>query len=287
MYHNHCAIDLSQSPEWKNGLKYLCVKAREEIPRAVIALTPDQAVKAVEKSPDDEIRCCIAVAWLTASRVGDLLQLRAEDVTWETETRTLTLTFRRGKTIARRGAYSVHTSVAEIWTPLFDAKFSGLRGIVFHTKVAKVTAGLRTVDKSLESRSLRRGSLQHMAAQGVPDDVLIQFSGHTNLPMLHRYLGWGAIGAKKKVTMTAAAQTLHKKERPISGGEPQTDKKSRVTEEERIPRFLHSLGHEAPSYDEFARMDGKGGTRSKRSHEYPLHIKKVTGSIDTAKSDET
>mgnify|MGYP001573383159 FL=1 len=51
---------------------------------------------------------------------------------------------------------------------------------------------LREIRPRLQGRSLRRGSLQCLAAAGVPTETLLAFSGHTQLETLLRYLDFGA-----------------------------------------------------------------------------------------------
>jgi hypothetical protein len=67
-----------------------------------------------------------------------------------------------------------------------------------------VRAALRRADPRMELRSIRRGSLLDMAERGVPEVVMLEFSGHTTLAMLRRYLAWGT-AAKAITNQTAAA----------------------------------------------------------------------------------
>jgi hypothetical protein len=70
----------------------------------------------------------------------------------------------------------------------------------------QVRQALRAVDPALEQRSLRRGALLTMAAAGVSEAVLLEFSGHTTGRMLRRYLGFGAsLAATGMQTLAAAA----------------------------------------------------------------------------------
>jgi hypothetical protein len=71
-----------------------------------------------------------------------------------------------------------------------------------------VTAALRLGHMELEQRSLRRGALQTMADKGVSEEVMLQFSGHTTVAMLRRYLDWGRKGMDRAKGTRSAATFL-------------------------------------------------------------------------------
>ena len=271
-------VVLADIPEWKHGVKYATTRAREEAPRAVRPMTADQALRAVDNGKDLEIKSTIALSWLIAARVGDVLQLKGEDVAWNETDSTLTITYRRGKTISKRGPFSVHCEVPAVWSELArwiaNRTRTREREKLFKCTVATVTKALRDVDRALESRSLRRGALQTMALAGVDENDLLAFSGHTTLAMLHRYLAWGAVGTKRKARMGTASRQLW----TIGGGEPE-DTSEHVAEEERMPRFLKHLGQEAPETAEFWRFFGKKDER-KQAWKLPLHLKDVIGALN-------
>jgi hypothetical protein len=59
-------------------------------------------------------------------------------------------------------------------------------------------------DPDLGQRSIRRGALQYLSAQGVPEATMMHFSGHSRVETLRRYLSWGRIaGATKRLTAHA------------------------------------------------------------------------------------
>jgi len=148
----------------------------------------------------------------------------------------------------------------------------------------------------LEARSVRRGALQGMATAGVKEEVLIMFSGHATMGMLHRYLQWGAIGGAKKASMAAAARELTQRplgaptsrpttdvpaptttqqiddtKKPIKGGGP-----PHPSSENRKPRFLQYLGKEMPPAKDLARWLGEYVD----SRGWPLHLKpKANGAV--------
>ena len=259
------SIALSDYPEWTQGMKTLNAKAKEESPRAVTPVTLAQITEAVTKAPTAELKSILIVAWLCAARIGDLLQLHVDDLTWDASRRCLAVTYRRGKTIKVRGPYTLQTEVPERWAEIVSTYLKDQKGRVWSVTVAAVCSVLRSVDPTLECRGIRRGSLQLMARNDVPEEVLLLFSGHTTLNMLRRYLAWGLVGSRKESTMMSASRKL------VGGG-------FHISPEERRPHFLNCLGHEAPSSTEFRRMDGKEQFRGKNT--LPLHSKPVTGSVD-------
>ena len=122
----------------------------------------------------------------------------------------LSVTFRRHKTASRVKPYTVHTFVPANWVPLIrdlprpgDLLFPRIPG---RTTSELLSATLKEVDRTLEARSIRRGSLQAMATSGMPHDVIRTFSGHRSNEMLLRYLGWGAIvGRAEREAMVEVA----------------------------------------------------------------------------------
>jgi len=67
---------------------------------------------------------------------------------------------------------------------------------------------MKRVDPQLTDRSIRRGALQAMADNGVPDNILLQFSQHTSLKMLHRYLAWGFHGLLRATAEAEASMGI-------------------------------------------------------------------------------
>src|SRR3990167_7319462 len=57
----------------------------------------------------------------------------------------------------------------------------------------KDTLRAATGNLQLENRSLRRGALQCLARAGAPLATMLNFSGHSNVNSLKRYLNFGRI----------------------------------------------------------------------------------------------
>jgi hypothetical protein len=166
-----------------------------------------------------KVQARMALAWLTAARVGCVMQLTTRDVLLNPQG-DLTVHFRRGKGVKLRGPYTVHSKCPAKWQELLRETLAQAKdGWLFPCNSLKdrqeqgreVTAALRKVDKTLEQRSIRRGSLQAMASDAATEEAtLLHFSGHTNLPMLRRYLEWGRRGEKRAQESRRAAEALQR-----------------------------------------------------------------------------
>ena len=262
LYKQCAPVLLHQYPVWSQGLKTWARKSKEESPRSVYAATVQDIDRAISLTTDKAVQSLLAVSWLCCARIGDVLQLTHTDVKWSSPL--LTVTHRKGKTIAARGPYSLHTTVPQKWRELIHYTMSTQTGKLWPSMSTTIALkALRAANTQMECRSIRRGALQCMANAGTDEETLRLFSGHTSVAMLRRYLAWGAIGSAKITTMTSAASVL-------GGG----------YREERRPHFIKCLGSEAPSSTEFFRLAGKSNYRDRRANGLPLHSKPVTGSVD-------
>ncbi|CUE72298.1 TATE DNA transposon, putative, partial [Bodo saltans] len=199
-------VDLSVDPQWLAAIRGTAGQAKEERPKVPEPISSTDITKALINEPRMAVRRLLAMTWLCCGRTGDVRQLAPGDVTREGPN--MTVTFRRGKTIQRRGPYSLHTTLPEEWTEIIKANEGNFISDLKLATVSDVLATVRRISPRYENRSIRRGALQTLANTGVPEDTLLLFSGHTNVCTLRRYLAWGAIGTAKKQTMTAAARAL-------------------------------------------------------------------------------
>jgi integrase len=200
---------LKHSPVWSLALKAAARKAREQLGMQPKAAT-DAHIRQVMQDPHltQQMKGCILLAWLSAARVGDVLKLRRADITLEG--RTLTITWERGKTVAKRGPYTVSTQIPQAHLELMTQCLAhgGTTPTVFAAisgPAVKNALRQATGDLSLEQRSLRRGALQLLAANGMPLSTVILFSGHTTEKMLLAYLGFGRHAKQQNNVMIDAA----------------------------------------------------------------------------------
>jgi integrase len=210
LYAVEAAVILAGLPVWDQAMRAARRSQVEEIGSHPPPAEEDEVVALLGKQEvDPSLRLAVLLAWLSAARVGCILQLRRQDVSVTEEA--CSLTFRRGKGVLFRGPYTVHTRFpAEMqpWAlPLLEARrpeeflFPAVSG-------RQVCAALKAVHPRLEQRSLRRGALLALAGAGVAEEDLLLFSGHTGLTTLRRYLGWGKDSAPMRTRMLRGARAL-------------------------------------------------------------------------------
>jgi integrase len=201
---------LSPDPTWSQAMRAAGIAARQELPRQPRPATWTQVVHAVQHEPSPASQVALLLAWFTAARCGCVLQLHASDV--ELTPTGLAVRFRRGKSVRVRGPYTVHTP------PLPEQLAATIRSwlneragrLLFPTtKGADLKVALRRAHPELEQRSLRRGALQTLScAPGITDAQLMEFSGHTQVATLRRYLNWGKAALHLREEMRKAAGGL-------------------------------------------------------------------------------
>jgi len=211
-------INLGMSPIWKQAMRGAEIKSKESITNAPAPASFTQVQKAIDKAytSSKPIAMAILLAWIAAARVGCIHQLKREDFEWQ-GANNLAITFRRGKSVRLRGPYTVHTTVEKYRAELQDFLrniepkefiFPSISAVARTAMGVAVKDALRLVDKKLEQRSLRRGSLQHLASQGADEELLMRFSGHQRVATLRRYLGWGKVERVGAIQMHQVALKL-------------------------------------------------------------------------------
>jgi integrase len=213
------SINLQSDPFYRAAIKAADAAARSAIPsRVIMAMTKDDVVAILAQEHDPTIRSMLILAWVTAGRLGDVAQLAAADVRVKETvdgTTPCSITFRRGKTIPKRGPYTVDTLLSPQWAEEVKA-FLATRTLsdrIFSETaspggvVASATAAIRRARPNLEARSLRRGSLQTMATNNAKLEALLLYSGHKSVTTLYRYLNWGQVqsGTAAEAAVHAAA----------------------------------------------------------------------------------
>lgn len=215
--HLYCNVSqpilLAQDLHWREAVAKAGKLAREsEKVNAPLALTKDQYETVRSTTSDMQKRMFLTIAWRTCSRFGCAAQLRREDL--RLEGRLLTVTFRRGKGVTFRGPYSVHTTLTEaesqdLATYLAENKAAEERNLFPSKTIAVDTRDrMRTVDKNLTQRAVRRGALQALAAVGTDEATLMLFSGHRSVDTLRRYLDWGRVRSGDTEKMNIAQNKL-------------------------------------------------------------------------------
>ncbi len=210
MYVRTPAILLNNCPIWRQALRGATHRAKQELPRQPAPATFNDVTTAIRMESSHPVRTALILTWLTCARTGCILQLSRDDVDLRPDG-SLSIRFRKGKGARVRGPYTVHTTVippqllamVRSW---LDQRKSKLFNMI---KGRDIMLALRRVSPTLEQRSLRRGSLMTLSATpGVTDQLLMEFSGHTQVTTLRRYLSWGTQAVHLRTSMVEVAKTL-------------------------------------------------------------------------------
>jgi integrase len=165
--------------------------------REPVLCTASHVIAALAQTNSQRVRALLALCWVTAQRPCDILNMKPQHVSISPSGE-LSIKIVAGKTAGSLGAHHIHSSVRH--PAMLEAIQSWLQhckyGYVFPIGspyqraivMRELLSALRAVDPSLESRSLRRGTLCCMAAAGASDAELLKWSRHTTKEALQRYL---------------------------------------------------------------------------------------------------
>ncbi|MDP3761986.1 MAG: hypothetical protein Q8R01_15875 [Ramlibacter sp.] len=214
-------VDIRSDPAYSAAMRRAQQNARISVRTSISEeMTPDvfRQLCGVDAASGSVVvlpsaRLLLQVAWAFAGRIGDIRQLRPNDITFGAESptgRMAVATFRFGKGAAFWGPYSVHSVL-----PAATAK-----DLVAFAAVAKPGEPMWTTrDQALLSatvrelgltlRSVRRGALLEAARRGVADENLRLLSGHKRQDTLLRYLGWGVASASATAAALERARAIN------------------------------------------------------------------------------
>ena len=208
-YRTSPALQLSTCPIWRQAMRSAGIKAKQELPQQPTPATWQEVTKVLDSEKRLPTFAAILIAWMTCARTGCVLQLATEDVVLNADG-TLSVRFRKGKSVRARGPYCVHTTTVPPRLRKRLTKWMSQRRHALFTGAVtgpEIKVALRRVNPQLEQRSLRRGALQQLATSpGITDAILMEFSGHTQV--LRRYLNWGKAAHHLRTSMQAAATPL-------------------------------------------------------------------------------
>jgi integrase len=210
-------ILLKHSPVWKAELLHFSKKAKEESPKQAKPATADQVNEVIVRFAKKNLGVAVAImlGWMTAGRLGCILQLEVADV--RINEKRFSVTFRRGKGVRLRGPYTVYSApLPDQWMKVWKEYIKGRDVKLFPKNLTgtKLKESLREVDSNLEQRSIRRGALQTMSSQGASVQTLMRFSGHTVERTLERYLNWNQVNSKVESDMAATGNVLVPQQKP-------------------------------------------------------------------------
>lgn len=190
-------IRLQASPSWRQAVKRMQKEARQSaMVRPPCSMLPTQHERGFATAPSVAMKAFLAMAWRSCARYGDITGLHVEDIEIADDNRAR-LTFRRGKAVTWRGPYSVHLALTQQEAAAVKQHIAQLRAdrtkrLFADNMATAAMKHLKTIDDKLTQRSSRRGALQLLATT-MTAVQLMQYSGHTNVATLRRYLAWGAV----------------------------------------------------------------------------------------------
>lgn len=194
---------LTDDPEWVAATKATRRLLRESDVTPAVPATADQIrdARRTLRTQFPRADLFLQLMWLSAARSGDITTLQCRDVSMSAAPtpageHTVTLAMRRGKGARFRGPYEVTVQLGKAESALLWSLLQNRprRGKVFDPgdEIPKrVRAALRELNPDAAMASVRRGAVQHLAARGVPEEVLMSMTGHRRQETLQRYLGGG------------------------------------------------------------------------------------------------
>lgn len=214
-------IRMADSTTFFNALVTMKRCSMETQPVGQDAATPEDVVKAMELAPTAELKFAIALLWCSLMRIGDLNNLLRGNVEMDLATGNVRIHVGKGKgVLVRQGKYEIHTTISEpnarkqFYDYLMSIKdrtayvFPATPGHSLSSRTRTLNKILQQVRPTLTTRSFRRGSAQHLAAQGFSDEVLMALTGHKSKATLYRYLDWSLHNESQHTLTRAATATL-------------------------------------------------------------------------------
>ncbi len=193
--------DLSQ------GLQRLALldKPKQAVP---LTLPQLQALLAsLLESKRLEIAAAIALTWLTAGRLGEVLKLPRQHLRHDDKPMSLKLSITKGVFGAQEKTIPPGplSDIVRSWATSCSPTVSGHATRLFSCSRPQVIAALRSIDPALSGHSLRRGALTHADRIGVDSADLQVMSGHKSTTMLQRYIGRACSSRRSAMIRTGAA----------------------------------------------------------------------------------
>jgi integrase len=210
--------NLLEDREFQLASRYITRMANTEQPSFPTPATFRQIATACRKlslggSIGVKASCLLAISWVTAARMGDALLIRAEHITM-LPNNSLMIKFTDGKAVKLRGTpFHVTTTMGPLTKHITAGLPKKSEQYLFEPLWRSPTmeaakAAMKSVNSTLEARSIRRGALQTMALAGVSDTTLLEFSQHRDTKMLHRYLNWGSTRVQTALDTSTASLAL-------------------------------------------------------------------------------
>ena len=215
------AVFLKHSQEWSDAGRHIRRLARQTSALGLAAMTESEMARAIETATDPDMKAFLILLWTTIGRSGDVSQVKTSGLTLGTTDSNgdmnVKVFFERGKVIGKVDPYHVHTVIPAWWAKFLGQWLEGKTTVHLFQQpskkarakfLASVRVHIRTVAPHCDLRSTRRGAAQLMAENGRPLEDILQFTRHTDLGMLRRYLRFGATDSTEAVRSREAARAL-------------------------------------------------------------------------------
>ena len=209
--------NLALDQTWKDAMTTWTKKALCHVPKWTEV--PIEAVHRMIAKASSVVKVWIMLSWASTGRPGNLYSLQWTDLVFSPATKEgykVAIQWRRHhKTMEKVGAYTNHSWIPNEWyKAVMLLKSTATSEWLLplkqqRTHWAELTRLVKEECPDWDLRSFRRGALSTMARNGVPLEVLLQFSGHKNIPMLLRYLQFGLHAGDRAEKAAVAAQTAH------------------------------------------------------------------------------
>lgn len=207
-----CGVALRLDPVWANFMGSLRRRSNQQPPREPLPLKTTVLQELLLHLPPTAA-AMLSLTWATCARLGDVTSLRAEDVCLSDmagPTCAIAVRFLRGKSVLFRGPYTVHPTVplrTAVWLRDRRALLRPHQPLFSISESMLISTAMKS--RGLEVRSIRRGALQCLSQTGCSEELLMQFSGHTQVRTLRRYLNWGQAPGLRATTMANAGLALN------------------------------------------------------------------------------
>jgi len=158
---------------------------------------------------DPEVHAVIVMMWKTASRLTSITQLATDDVrNTSAGPLTISMTFRRGKTILATGPNTLWAQVDEPTMAYIQARRAAAAPTLCRRTAEQLYAPIRAALPGFQIRSFRRGAIQELASTGATLEELRIVSKHISDSSLYRYLNFGEKSAHERDKVLRLTQHL-------------------------------------------------------------------------------
>ncbi|KAJ9438646.1 hypothetical protein DIPPA_02380 [Diplonema papillatum] len=154
--------------------------------KQAVPATSAEVHAVVGRSTDGAVAMAVLVAWRSGARVGDVVRLRPQDVTFTPGGAKISWWITKSDPFHMGALSAIALSARE--TAELRAMAGCAREKLFPTTFGSVGRALRRENPELSCHSLRRGALTELLRGGVGLNEIRQFSGHSSESALLRYL---------------------------------------------------------------------------------------------------